>query len=65
MAQKNATPSKAQQVHIKAAGLNVLTWVVQKELPNSLIVRHRITGEVKLIKKEVSMIAMVTEQDGE
>lgn len=52
MAQKNATPSKAQQVSIKAAGLNVLTWVVQKELPKSLIVRHRITGEIKLIEKK-------------
>lgn len=52
MAQKNATPSKAQQASIKAAGLNVLTWVVQKELPKSLIVRHRITGEIKLIEKK-------------
>lgn len=51
MAQKNATPTKEQQKSIKAAGLNVLTWVVQKELGNSLIVRHRITGEVKLISK--------------
>jgi hypothetical protein len=55
MAQKNATPSKAQQVHIKAAGLNVLTWLVQKELPNSLIVRHKITGEFKVIGKEAKV----------
>ena len=51
MTQKNATPSKEQQRSMKAAGLNVLTWVVQKELPGSLIVRHRITGDFKVIKK--------------
>ena len=52
MAKKNAAPANAHQDSIKAAGLNVLIWVVQHELPESLIVRHRITGEVKLIPKK-------------
>ena len=51
MPQKNATPSKAQQEVLKRNGLNVLTWVVIKELNHSMIVKHRFTGEVKLINK--------------
>lgn len=51
MAQKNATPSKAQTEIIKRNGLNVLCWTVVKELPNSMIVRNRITGEFKVIDK--------------
>lgn len=52
MGKKKEIPKKWQQEVIKANGLNVLTWTVVNELPNSLIVRHRITGEVKLIKKK-------------
>jgi hypothetical protein len=51
MAQKNATPTREQQASIKAAELNPLMWTVLKELPSSLIIKHRITDEVKLIKK--------------
>lgn len=51
MAQKNATPNKAQQEVLKRNGLNALTWVVIKELDHSMIVKHRITGEVKVINK--------------
>ena len=51
MAQKNASPSKAQQAVIKRNGLNALTWVVIKELNHSMIIKHRITGEVKVINK--------------
>jgi hypothetical protein len=52
MAQKNATPSREQQNYLKAAGLNHLMWVVVRELPSSLIVKHRITGEFKHIDKK-------------
>lgn len=45
MAQKNATPSKLLAV------LNRLFWVVLQDLNHSLIVKHRITGEVKVINK--------------
>ena len=51
MAQKNASPSKAQAETIQRNGLNKLTWVVIKELDHKLIVKHRITGEVKVIGK--------------
>lgn len=51
MAQKNATPNKAQQQVLKNNGLNVLTWVVIKDLNHSMIVKHRITGEVKMFNK--------------
>lgn len=51
MAQKNAGPTKTQQEVLKRNGLNVLTWVVIKELNHSMIVKHRITGEIKVIDK--------------
>lgn len=51
MAQKNATPSVAQKEELKKAGLSTLLWTVVKEFPSSMIVRHRTTGEFKLIEK--------------
>jgi len=51
MAQKNATPSKAQAEVMKRRGVNPLTWTVVKDLNNSMIVRHRITGEFRVIDK--------------
>lgn len=49
--QKNAAPTKAQQEVLKRNGLNALTWVVVKDLNHSMIVKHRITGEFRLIDK--------------
>ena len=51
MARKNATPSKAQQEVLKRNGLMAITWVVIKNLNHSMIVKHRFTGEVKVIEK--------------
>lgn len=51
MAQKNASPTKEQAQVLKRNKLNALTWVVVKELPHSMIVKHRVTGEFKLIDK--------------
>ena len=51
MAQKNATPSKEQQEIIKRNGLQPMVWTVIQDLNHSMIVRHRITGEVKVIDK--------------
>ena len=51
MAQKNATPTQAQQKSIKAAGLNTAQWVVVKELPSQLIIRNRDTNEHRLINR--------------
>lgn len=51
MAQKNATPSKGQQAIIKKNGLQPMYWTVLQDLTNSMIIRHRVTGEVKVIEK--------------
>lgn len=51
MAQKNATPSKAQAEIIKRHGLQPHLYTVVKELPNSMIVKHRITGEFSVLEK--------------
>lgn len=40
------TPTKEQ-----TQALNTATWGVLKEMNNSLIVKHRITGEIKVIEK--------------
>lgn len=51
MSQKNATPTKEQQKILQMNGLIAHVWVVVKELPHSLIVKHRITGEFKVLSK--------------
>lgn len=51
MAQKNATPSKEQQEIIKRNGLQPCVWTVMQDLNHAMIVKHRITGEVKVIDK--------------
>lgn len=51
MAQKNASPTKAQVEVMKRNGLNPLVWTVKQDLPNSLIVLHRITEDFKVIDK--------------
>ena len=51
MAQKNAAQLKKQLEIIKRNKLNPALYVVIKELDNNLILRHRITGEVKVINK--------------
>ena len=51
MAKKNATPSKEQVEILKQNGLNTLCWIVVQDLQNSMIVRHRVTGEFRMIDK--------------
>lgn len=51
MAQKNATPTKEQKESILKAGMNPLAWTVMKELTRRLIIRHRLTGKVRVIDK--------------
>lgn len=51
LAQKNATPTQAQTETLKRAGLAPIAWAVVRELPHSLIVKHRVTGEFKVIDK--------------
>ena len=51
MAQKNATPLKRQLEIIKRNKLNPARYVVMKELDHTLIVKHRITGDIKVLDK--------------
>lgn len=51
MAQKNASPTREQAAAIKHAGFNPKEWVVAAELVHILFIRHRVTGEVKVIDK--------------
>ena len=51
MAQKNATPSREQQEHLKRAGLKPFAWAVVKDLNTQMIIRNRLTGEFKVIDK--------------
>ena len=45
------TPTNWKDEAIKKAGLNPLCWAVMEELDDKLIVKHKITGEVKVINK--------------
>lgn len=49
--QKNATPTKEQQEALRKNGLNSINWVVVKDLNRSMIIKHRFTGEFKVIYK--------------
>ena len=49
--QKNATPSREQQKILRASGLNPVAWAIQKDKPDYLIVRNRLTGEFRAIRK--------------
>lgn len=51
MAQKNATPTRQQQEVMRKNGLNSILFVVVKDLPHSMIVKHRITGEIKVLDR--------------
>ena len=49
--QKNAPPSREQQVAIKKNDLHPWEWVVLQDLRHTMIIKHRFAGEVKLINK--------------
>lgn len=51
MTKKKKNPSNWKEDAIKRAGLNPLCWAVMEELDDGLIVKHKITGEVKVISK--------------
>lgn len=51
MKQKNASPTKEQAEILRNKGLNPALYVVVRELPYSLIVKHRETGEFEVITK--------------
>lgn len=42
----------AQKKLLSAAGIeNVRLWHLLDELPNTIIVKHRLTGEIKVVEK--------------
>lgn len=51
MRQKNATPTKQQSEILRKRGYDPLRYVVTKELPYSLMVKNRETGEFDIVKK--------------
>ena len=51
MAQKNATPTKEQQMNICKAGLKPDDWTVVQDFLYSMIIRNRSTGEYRQIYK--------------
>ena len=44
-------PTKAQQEVLKNHGLSYVTWEVLQDMPRTLIIRHRITKEMKVVAK--------------
>ena len=51
MKQKNAEPDKRQAATIRNNGLNPLLWVVVRDLDYSMIIKHRLCGDFKVITK--------------
>lgn len=51
MANKNAVLTEEQKKVMKKNDLNHVCWMVLKDLTHSMIVKHKITGEVKLLDK--------------
>lgn len=51
MTKKKKEPNQDQQNAIQKAGLKPLCWEVLQDMNHSMIVKHRVTGEVKVIDK--------------
>ena len=51
--QKRSDPTKEQAEYIRRAGLVPYEFTVVRELAYSLFIRHRVTGEVKMISKGI------------
>ena len=51
MKQKNTTPTKEQAKILRKRGYDPLRYVVTKELPYSLIIKNRETGEFEIVNK--------------
>ena len=51
MHQKNASPTREQKEVLKKNGLRTWEWVVLQDLMRTMIIKHRVTGDVKHISK--------------
>ena len=49
--QKNATPTSEQMEAMTRACLNPKDWVVVRDLRYRMVIRSRVTNEVKIISK--------------
>ena len=43
--------TRAQKKIISARGYNAICWHLLYELPSKIIIKHRITGEIKVVEK--------------
>lgn len=43
--------TRAQKKIISARGYNAICWHLLQELPNTIVIKQRITGEIKVVKK--------------
>ena len=41
----------AQKKLLSEQGINPAIWRLLDELPNTIIIKHRITGEIKVVEK--------------
>ena len=41
----------AQKKLLSEQGINPALWQLLDELPNTIIIKHRITGEIKVVEK--------------
>ena len=48
-------PTRAQKIRLKSMGINQYAWLVCKDLPDLLIIEHRVTGQTRTleIRKEI------------
>lgn len=44
--------TRAQKIALSERGVNPMGYQVLRELPNSIIVKHRLTGDIKVIDKD-------------
>lgn len=51
MAKRKKPITEAQKEVMRYHGLSPNLWEVQQDLPNCMIVRHRITGDFRVIEK--------------
>lgn len=51
--QKRTTPTDSHAAYIRRAGFSPHKYTVIKELNYTLFIRHRVTGEVKMISKGI------------
>ncbi|MGN1109053.1 MAG: DUF6906 family protein [Oscillospiraceae bacterium] len=46
-------PTRRQKQDIASLRLNPDNWLVCKDTPEELVIEHRISGKVKVIRKEI------------